>query len=93
VQATHEQFSIEASAIVTLVRTTASSSKFLTRINALSLFGCEERDARWGAMVRGTLPEDQKLHGQYTHGGLVRQQLGPEASTSSHGSSPKPGNV
>jgi hypothetical protein len=42
-QATYEQFSNEASAIVTLVRTAVSSSKFLTRINALSLFGCEER--------------------------------------------------
>jgi hypothetical protein len=51
-QATHEHFSIEASVIVTLVRTTVSSSKFLTRINALSLFGCEERAlgaAQWFA--------------------------------------------
>ena len=28
---------------MTLVRTAVSSSKLLTRINALSLFGCEER--------------------------------------------------
>jgi hypothetical protein len=37
-QATHEHFSIEASAVVMPVRTTVAPSEFLTRINALSLF-------------------------------------------------------
>ena len=37
-QATHEHFSIEASAVAMPVRTTVAPSEFLTRINALSLF-------------------------------------------------------
>ena len=44
-QATHEHFSIEASAVVTPVRTTVAPSEFLTRINALSLFSMRRATA------------------------------------------------